>query len=195
MTKIFASKKLFVGAALLLTSLFASTSHASIYIEPYVGYEFGHLDVDEDVTAPVAISINSNLTSSGADFGAKLGYSFLLVAVGVDYMGGSTSSKYQGTSTTYTNSDIGAFVNVALPLIKVSATYFFSDQGKTSNGTLKGSGFKIGAGFTGLPFIAINVDYLNIDYTKVTGSTDTFSSFDAKRNGVMLSVSLPLNLL
>ncbi|MNT19450.1 hypothetical protein D3C72_1547100 [compost metagenome] len=60
------------------------------------------------------------------------------------------------------------------------------------DGKAEGSGMKIGVGFTGLPFISINLEYIKDDFTKFNGESldDSFDKFDS--TAYLLSVSLPL---
>jgi hypothetical protein len=66
--------------------------------------------------------------------------------------------------------------------------------------TFLGSAIKVGAGFTGLPFIAINLDYILSTFSSYTdtsnhslgGSGSIYSS--ATANTIMLSVSLPFRI-
>lgn len=186
--------RILVLAAIVLCSSYAS---ASLYLEPYVGYEISTLK-GTDVANGLSGSLDYK--NNGADFGGKIGYSTLGFAVGADYMAGSLTSKDQNSppqDTTVKGSDIGAFVQFTFPvLLKVSATYFFSSKGtNSSNADLKGNGFKIGAGFTMFPLISINLDMISVHYNDGTSPLATVTSMDADRKGYMLSVSLPLNLL
>lgn len=167
----------------LFCTLFLSLSaFAGGYIEPYVGYETGKIKVN-------AISYEEDL--KGMTFGGKLGYSSLGLALGLDYMKGNLEVQDNPVAD-FKTTDIGAFVQYTFPvLVKASASYFFSSKGEDDNSTtFKGSGYKIGAGFTGLPFVTINLDMINIHYNEVDGtSTDP----DADRKTYMLSVGLPFN--
>lgn len=187
-------KNLTLISLLFGLALIASRANAGLYLEPYLGYETGKIKVDGTITAPAPGTVTNNDNLSGTDFGGKVGYSILLFAFGVDYMGGSLKEKTTSGTANFTTTDIGAFINLKVPFIKVSATYFASSTMKYTAGHIDGSGFKVGVGFTGLPFIAINVDMIANEYKKVTDSTYTYSSFDAKRNTTMVSISLPLDL-
>jgi len=46
-------------------------------------------------------------------------------------------------------------------------------------------------GFTGLPFVSLNVEYLKSTADEITGGTLANSSPDSKHEAVMVSVSLP----
>ena len=169
--------------ALFSVILFSSSSFAGLYLEPYLGYQIGKLKSSGSV---LGVEFDSDNDANGLTYGAKVGMSFVMVAVGAEYMGGSL--KVDGS--TVTESNIGAFVSVGLPLIKASAAYFPSSQFK-GDSTAKGSGFKIGVGFTGLPLVAINLDMLNFSGTE---NSSDISDFSWKNNAFLLSVSLPLDL-
>ncbi|HWU44238.1 MAG TPA: hypothetical protein VN132_12395, partial [Bdellovibrio sp.] len=86
-------------------------------------------------------------------------------------------------------------VGVDLPiLLRAWAGYGFSDQfvlDTPYNSTIKGKSFKLGVGFTGLPFVSLNVEYLKSTADEITGGTLANSSPDSKHEAVMVSVSLP----
>ncbi len=168
----------------LVTVIFAfmasTSAFAGGYIEPYVGYETGKVEStgsDEDV--------------KGMTFGGKLGYSQLGLALGVDYMKGDLKIE-SSPSVDFDTTDMGAFIQYTFPiLLKVSGTYFLSSEAEIgTGGELKGKGYKIGAGFTGFPFITLNLDMINVNYDEIEGSN---VNPDIDRKTYMLSVGLPFN--
>ena len=165
---------------ILATVLMSTSAFASIYLEPSIGYETGKVEAPggkEDL--------------AGTNLGVKLGFSKLGFAAGLDYMRGSLKQD-SSPSVTWTNQDMGVFAQFTFPiLIKVSASYIFSTE-LEKNGKATGSGTKIGIGYTGLPFVALNFDMINFNYDKFkNGGT---ADIDLDRKTWMLSLSLPLNL-
>ena len=185
----------------LMAMTWAGTSRAGLYLEPYVGYGTGKDSYNFVQTSPSSATVVSDINSKNMNYGGKVGYSFSMLALGADYMAES-SGKATGSSVlpdeTYTGSYIGAFVNLGLPFVKVSGTYFLSASAKNDDGsgvaTFKGSGYKVGLGFTFLPLIAINVDYYVINFDKIDSPGSTFTSFKDDHKMTMVSVSLPINL-
>ena len=93
--------------------------------------------------------------------------------------------------------DWGAFVGFEFPiLVRVYAGYIFSAKGEVSTdfgkAKMEGAGTKVGVGFTGLPFVDINVEYRRGTYDDV--KIGGVKSDDTDFSSLMLGVSLPLNL-
>lgn len=183
-------KKIWVIAALLM---FSTNVFAGILLEPYVGYETG--TAKGDIGGTTAFKI------SGPHFGAKVGYGIMGLGFGVDV----AKANLKGKDTTTAGSDLdmkatdlGAFVQFQFPvLIKVSLTYF-ADSRMTSESAgsaveFKGNGTKIGIGFTGLPFIAINLDAISEKYEDIKFAGIALTGSNIDRKSLMLSVSAPFN--
>jgi len=94
----------------------------------------------------------------------------------------------------------GGFIGYEFPvLFRVYAGYIFSGTGttKADDGTKiefnEGTGSKVGVGFTGLPFVDINLEYRQMKYPEMTlGSTDTDT--DTTYSTIMLGLSLPFTI-
>lgn len=185
-------KYLFIVFALLLGS---SAAHAGIYIEPYLGYEMGTSEGSATVNAS-PMTVDDKL--SGIRYGAKLGYSFVMIAVGADYMAGKLDEDDQnpgGTKDDADYTDLGIFFNFKLPVMfKIHGTYFLSSKTKGDGAETEGKGYKLGVGFTGLPFVAINLDMINVNYDDATVTGYSVTNVDVDRKTYMLSVSLPFDL-
>ncbi len=179
-------KKLLAVFGFSALMLSASVSQA-IYIEPYLGiYGVG----TSKMTLP---SVKDSELTGSLGLGLRFGYSLMGIAFGVDYDTSTIDSKDTGgTTIKVKTNNLGVFASVDVPVLPVRAyaTYVLdaknTPDGSTSD--FKGKGFKIGAGFTGLPFVVINLDYYMIKYDDVAGVT---SDLDSKM--AVLSVSLPLN--
>lgn len=166
---------------LFAVCLMSSNALAGFYIEPYVGYESGEVGDDK-------------MTST--NFGGKLGMDMLGFAGGADVMLGSMSVTDDATddSTTYNGQDLGVFAQFTFPiLLKLSATYFVQSQAKHDETTISGSGTKVGIGYTGLPFVSINFDMINMNYDELKTDAGTFD-VDSDRKSWMLSLSMPFSL-
>lgn len=171
--------------ALFCLFLGAQSAQAGLLIEPLVGYSLGGKLGDDDKT-------------NGPSLGGRLGYQALGLQLGLDYLQSVQSIDASGYDD-YTSSEFGAFVGYEFPiLLRAYAGYIFSATGETKLNTTKyefieGTGTKFGVGFTGLPFVVINLEYRNGEYGdyKLNGvkQSDTvkFSSY-------LLSLSLPINL-
>ncbi|WP_413560476.1 hypothetical protein [Bdellovibrio sp. HCB209] len=178
-------KKMWLVLALFLG--FSGTAHAGIMIEPYLGYEMGsHTD-----TNPTAKTELVNM-------GARIAWTApALLWLGIDYNLG-VSGKYKPDGQT--NSDgkrntLYGVIGVDLPiLLRGWVGYGLMSEIKfdsPSDSTFKGKPVKVGVGFTGLPFISLNFEYImeNLDKIEYSGSTN---NDPGKMDSYMFSVSLPL---
>lgn len=176
-------KKLLLVLALGLG--FTSTSHADLLIEPYLGFETGKGD-----------NGGNDFKTDFVNMGARLGWkSPLMLWLALDYNLG-VSGNYDpdgGTKDTAKRSTLGAVVGLDFPiLLRGWIGYGFSNEitiDDAASTKIKGTNTKIGVSFTGLPFICLNLEYINDDF-KDFGNAD----FDGKHSSYMLSVSLPLEL-
>jgi hypothetical protein len=161
-----------------LLSVFISTSaSAGFLIDPYLGT--GQFKSTIDITG--ASEDTETITATGA----RIGYSFLLFSAGIDYQMASVD-KDKVTSTSI-------FVGVDMPiLVRAWAEYFVSSDYDRDDGqdvTFK-DGASLGIGFTGLPFVSLNVELQNVNYEIETSG----SKFDVKTAATVFSISLPLDL-
>ena len=152
---------------------------AGFLVDPYVGTGLIKTSFDESYK-----SDDDTLTSVGA----RLGYQLLLVSAGIDYTKGK-SGNYEFTNTSL-------FAGVDLPiLIRAWVEYFISSDLSSSNGKFDSVDFEfkrgrsIGFGFTGLPFVSLNLEVQTLEY-----EVDTVVDFDFDSAAYIFSVSLPLNL-
>lgn len=192
----------------LVLSFFAlSNSQAGIHIEPYIGYSlagsgdstYGTTKYDHSYSSPT--------------IGGRLGYGMLGFMAGLDYSMQSFDLKSEVGSTEYkdgvSKSQLGIFVGYNLPLlIRVWGTYFLSsklegDDAVKANQLIDnrdeysdGGGYALGVGFTGLPFVSINLEYRTLEYDKYELSGASVANYNEKLDlsEILLSVSLPLDI-
>lgn len=168
-------KKLVVVLAMMLGM--SGVAQAGVLIEPYLGYEFGKTSDPDGKT-------------TGTVLGARLAYTLpAFVWLGLDATMGvsETFDPDTGSSRDGNRETVSAVVGVDLPvLLRVWAAYGFHNKFKTDSGAdFEGKNMKLGVGFTGLPFISINFEYIKDEF-------DEPSPLDMKAEMYMLSVSLPL---
>lgn len=188
---------------ILLASLFlfATTAQAGFLIEPYLG--FG-ISSGEDSDTP-----KKEYDQTAPFLGARLGYQTFGFMFGLDYtkgMEGSFEEKSSGVTTKADadQSTVGIFVGYNLPVMfRAWGAYYFDTTIEYQSGgdigdELNGSGYGLGLGFTGLPFVSLNLEYriLTFDEQKnAAGVTSKFiSAEEIDYNQIMLSVSLPLDI-
>lgn len=187
--------------------VFAGSARAGILIEPYLGFS---LAGSGDTTLGTAKYDHSYSTPT---IGGRLGYGMLGFMGGIDYSMQSFDLESEVGSTTYkdgvSKSQLGIFVGYNLPiLLRVWGTYYLSSkvEGDDANTTGQfidsryeysdGGGYALGAGFTGLPFVSINLEYRTLEYDKAELSGANVTSYNEKMDlsEILLSVSLPLDL-
>lgn len=186
-------KNLFMALA-LICAVGASKVYGDILIEPYVGYGFGEYD---DGTPESA---------NGLAFGGRLGFQKFGFMVGAEYQRGiGESEETDGSTTDMTIENMGVFVGYNFPvLLRVYAGYEFLSNINSENTSqdtevdIKGTATKVGIGFTPLPLVAINLEYIMAKYDKWEGKSAGYTfpeqelSPETKMNTFLLTVSLPL---
>lgn len=186
----------------LFLLLAASNAQAGFLIEPYLGFSLGS---GEDGN-----TLKTEYDQNSTFLGARLGYQTLGLMFGLDYTKG-TESEFEIKSTTSTvkqdadQSTLGFFVGYNLPvMLRAWAAYYVSSNIELQSGAsvgdeYKGNGYGLGLGFTGLPFVSLNLEYRMMTFDELkdnsTGVTSTLSGTnEIDYNQVMLSVSLPLDI-
>lgn len=189
--------------------LFTSNSFAGFLVEPFVGFGIGSAEYKSG-------SQTADNTYTGPQMGARLGYSFLGLMGGLEYRKTSGSLSYDshsgggtwansGTDQDYSGTELGAFIGYELPiLLRAYVGYTFSTKWELDNNStwigaagdeLSGNTTTLGVGFTGLPFVSLNVEFRMIaleDYKDVSAGTETTTDYSS--NEVVFGVSLPLDL-
>ncbi len=166
-------------------SLFATQAKADLLVEPFAGYEFGNIKQG-----------NSSDGLSGANYGARLGYESLGFMIGGEYaLGALRGSPSGGSNYNVSTTDVGIFAGYNFPvLLRVYGTYYPLSTATDDNipgGDLNGTGYRVGIGFTPLPFITVAVEVVDRDYTKQGSSSLTHN---VKTNSTLITVTLPFTL-
>ncbi len=186
---------------LLIILFFAisQTAQASVLIEPLVGYNFSSkAKIDDDD--------NQNAYSgAGGAFGGRLGYQKLGFQLGVDYLHSSLDMDDKDFDKNLTLNEWGGFVGFEFPiLLRVYAGYIFSASGtskfKDKNDDIQeldlksGSGTKFGIGFTGLPFLVINLEYRAGSVNEYKLGDTNYDDDKITYSSYLMSLSIPINL-
>ncbi|MGE0762217.1 MAG: outer membrane beta-barrel protein [Bdellovibrionales bacterium] len=169
-------------AALFLGAGTIQTASADLYVEPYLGYIMGS-----------SKNGSTETDFKGANYGLRLGYATLGLAVGFEYEGGMLEDEAT-PSNDITPTNLGAFVSYEFPiLIRAYASYFPKSEAKFKNSlattTYEGGGMKLGVGFTALPFLTINLEYATNKYDEDENGS---LANDVKTKHYGINVSLPL---
>lgn len=171
-------KKIVAVFALVLG--FTGVAKADLMVEPYLGYEFGK----------VKDAAEGDLT--GTQMGLRLGYkSPLMFWAALDgTFGISGEFKDDTGKDDVKRTTLSAVVGVDLPvLLRAWAGYGLTNELKFDNGSIKGHNYKIGVGFTGLPFVSLNFEYLNEKFDDLPGG----ATGEIKNDSYVVSVSLPMS--
>ncbi len=176
-------KKVLLAFALVMG--FTSASHAGWMVEPYLGWERGDLSKDADGTL------------SGTAIGARVAYTLpVLVWLGLDGMYTLTGEidPDGGSKEDAKRTALYAVVGVDFPiLVRGWLGYGLMNEWKidsSPSASYKGDSMKIGVGFTGLPFLSVNFEYIKDTFDEIKAGGVTADT-DIENTSYMISVSLP----
>ncbi|MFN7824224.1 MAG: outer membrane beta-barrel protein [Pseudobdellovibrionaceae bacterium] len=184
--------------ALVFAFLMSASAHAGFMIEPYLGYRSGNLE-NTDLSN---VSKKDKYTSPV--LGARVGWSFLGLWTGLDYeMGvGGKSKPETGASRDVDTSIAYLTVGFNFPVMfRAWVGYgvmadLDADQSGSKSTLTDGAPLKVGFGYTGLPLVSINFEYLTWEPETIESGgssikvSDSYSKYEF--NAMMLSVSIPL---
>ena len=190
--------KKWILSAMLTLAFAPGISLADLLIEPGLAYRTGNYSGG---TAAQSGKV------TGVGLNARVAYEFPVVFVGLDlsYNFG-TSTPDSGSSGDTTAVMAGPVVGASLPMLPLRfwAAYLFWDYAtaKTTSAPAydlinSGTGIKIGGGYTIIPMVSINLDYIMHTYTKYEDKLlSTTGDLNPKITGsdIMISASIPLSL-
>jgi hypothetical protein len=182
-------KKIKLIGPILGLALLANTASASLLIEPHLGY---NLHASGDASS-------HEYSYNGAEVGARVGFQQLGLMGGLDFTHSAMNldDKFAGATrnSDYSRNEVGLFVGYNFPiLVRAWGAYYFKSKAKADSGDyLKGNTFELGAGFTALPFLSLNVMYRMVSWDERSYS-GVVTNPSLKTNEIVLGVSLPLNL-
>ncbi len=186
--------------ALISLSLSAGYSaNAGLLLEPFMSYESSVTVAD--------FGLDYGGKTTGVGIGARVGYTLpVLFWLALDYSllnDATFEPAITGNSAKTSRSDLYLSAGFNFPIL-VRAWFGYGLQNtatlKDDDGNTEFSGgtnYKIGAGFTGLPIVSINLEYFKNDFKEVkSGATTTqLSTADSfSDTGVRLGVSAPFDL-
>ena len=199
----------------LVAQTFPGDMRASIHVEPY----FGKI-LNFSKSSQTESSVKYERDLDGVLYGARLGYGLLGFSAGVDFAASQfdaevkrpidqvSSWKLSGQSvlSSVESSYFGLFINYDLPfLLRVWATYFPSVRYKFGSGDplqsdkdlWKGTGFSIGLGYTGLPFLSLNYELRSFSFDEeFESSSNSTKELSLEYDSVehLVGISIPMNL-
>lgn len=165
---------------LLFLALVPVTSFAGLLVEPFAGF---------NIVREVSVDGGDDYKSGGGfGYGGRLGWQKGGFQLGGDYLYSSIDMTDSDFKKNIVTKEYGVFVGYEFPvLLRAYGEYILSADGDTKINNQKqnlssGNGWKLGLGFTLLPFLDINVDYREISFK------------DQDLNAFMLGLSIPLDL-
>lgn len=197
-------KNLLIAVTLLTTTMLSSVNaNAGLLIEPHLGYNI------HSSTTRGTDTIDYN----GAQYGARLGVQSFGLMGGLDYTHSSYTATTKPTSGTSDKDEkkrdeLGLFVGYKFPVLvrawfgynflaKETQTALGPTSGTKVGDFYKGHSTEIGIGFTGIPFVSLNLSYKMLSYNKNfdpgNGMTSSLNpKYEPKE--IILGVSFPLTL-
>lgn len=178
-------KNALILVVLILSVFSMKKADAGILLEPYFGIHPFNTEVD---------SGTNSVDFSGTAFGARAGWQTLGLMFGGNYKTGSFDSDDTaaiGDVDSYTHT--GVFIGYNFPImIRFWYEAILSSDIELANGTEleKGTGSTIGIGYTGFPFVSINLEMSKLDGYELS---TTGASTNVELSSTMLSLSFPFN--
>jgi len=173
--------------------VFTPQAKASLLLEPYLGYALNGKGINSGST---------DISYDTVTYGARVGYSSIIgLMFGIDYSLQSPEIDFEQPNGTIDSdkrdkSQLGVFVGYELPLLfRGWATYYVASKLEHSDGDKEtGNGYAVGVGFTGLPFLSLNLEYRSCEYDEIErASNGDKEAIDRGLKEILLSVSLPLS--
>ncbi|MBY0383859.1 hypothetical protein K2X05_01760 [bacterium] len=176
---------------LVFVSFFYQLAFAGFHLEPYLGSsligQWKQGNSKDDVMM--------------RNFGFKLGYQAPMgLQVGGDIqLGLGTYDNISPFDTNAAAAAFGAYLGYQSEMgLRAYAHYLFTSAlvfDTTNDPVYKGNGFKLGVGYSTLPWLAINVEYHIMTYDKYKDNLISSTSLDPKHkdNFLFVTLSFPFN--
>lgn len=173
-------KRLMLAAAMVVG--FSHTAQAGIHVEPFLGYS---------LSGDWKAGSTSTDYSGGPHLGARLGYGMLGFFIAGEYEQGSMTLD-SNPELDIDQTNLGLALGYEFPiLLRVYGTYVFDAKAEANSSEYKGTGLKLGVGYTGLPFLAINFEMSSASYDELNGNSLTT---ERETEYYTINVSIPLSL-
>lgn len=194
-----------IFSRLVLASLFlgAGVAKADLLLEPYIGYQL----MKSELTG--ISGTDDGGKANGARIGGRLGYmmpvlNFWVAADASVVASGKFEGNVSSNDGDLSGTDVYVDVGYDFPiLLRAWLGYGVSNTSKVKfdvggeNELSGGTHVKIGVGFTPLPLVSLNVEYITADYEKYTSNTGSGKTKDVwskdSSKGIMLSASVPFS--
>lgn len=194
--------------AMVMMAAMSTGANAALLIEPHIGYNVS--GSGDTAFTEAGIPVNMEIDYSGLQYGLRAGWQYLGFMVGLDYT--ASNPEIESTFTIaglpetakndFKKRDIGIFAGYNLPiLLRAWAGYYFDVEAKAdsksgnfdSGDKISGSGMELGVGFTGLPFVSLNLIYRNNSFDEIK-DVDGTTKVDLNASEIVLGASIPFTL-
>ena len=201
-----------VTLTMLVAFGFVSQAKAGLLLEPSAG--IANADVSYTYTGIYALAAPNdykNTMTGAVAFGARVGYSFMVPFIALDYQmvsgKGKVDPDYDPTAEKNKVNQTAIYVVLGADFpfgLRTWVGYGFSDTLKLKDSsaetTLTGKSLKLGIGYKVMPHLSFNFEYFASDYTDLKNPalgkvkvSDIYSKLAA--TGYILSVSVPFDIL
>lgn len=176
---------------------FVESAKAELHIEPVWGY---NLQGKAELPSGKKIDDKSSFAGTGMAYGGRLGFTKFGFQVGLDYL---HSTLDMDLEEDVLMDEWAGFVGFEFPILfRIYAGYIFSATATTENKAgdniefSKGSGAKVGLGFTPIPLIDINLEYRagRFGMYEIDSATKVEVEEDTNYRALFLGISLPFAL-
>ncbi|PIP93500.1 MAG: hypothetical protein COW00_18645 [Bdellovibrio sp. CG12_big_fil_rev_8_21_14_0_65_39_13] len=199
--------------ALLLICVSINTK-ASILIEPYLNYLTGSSKFEGSNSG--ILNGDYVYSETGTNYGIKLGGTFDPIFFGASYELGNLKRKIdkvprEGITVNPSSNKIdttllGIIIGAKIPFLRFWGSYYIDSEWKYKDGSDPGAkdtvgGFGLGLGFTGLPFMSINLEYRSLEVKEHKNTSGVVTKYPTstvsgqKYSDFLIGVSIPLEFL
>ena len=181
-------KFIILTTAMISLFMYSEKSRAEFLLEPFGGISLNQKWDDGTNTGAF----------SGAVIGARAGFHKMGFSFGFDARQSTVSiTPTTGSAYDAEHSQIGLMAAYEFPvMVRVWASSVLTSTLKNSDTDYEfsdASGSTFGIGYTGLPYLSMNVEMATTSYSKGKAKADsTKSSIDLSLSYILLSISLPL---
>ena len=173
--------KITLTSPLLIILFFLNSASASVWFEPYAGYEIGDQEIG-----------TTSYDSSGLNLGFRLGAKMTSLFFGLDYTLGDLTVDKTNNDEDLKTKDLGVFVGNDFGTLRLWFTYWLDSEGDSDSSDCEGSGgYKFGLGFKAFSSASLNVEKTLRSWDECGGNKQ---NPEIEIDSILFSLSLPFSL-
>ena len=176
----------------LLLSLFLTLpANSALYLEPYMGLG---MSVSEEIQGPELIFDGFSI-NPGLKIGATTMFTFISLGIETSYQDSTAEAGSSGRDRDLSRTDYSVFGVFEFPILfRVFGKYIVGSKlAIGSTDVIDPSGYGFGAGYTGLPFFSLNLEYRTLSWNKIKRNGSELNT-NGEINEIILSLSFPLKI-